>query len=368
FPYRMFYAGFISLVLLMIAAALTFKLPFNRVTTLFIIFSIVIFVSGFINGSSLPETLKFLRFVATPFLMYYLVKSYLNTDNIKKVVNLSILLAQVQFPIIIFQKIFYEKLIIFSSQSASKTDFDFGTFYWKDDASMSLFLIFIIIFLLFDHQNNWFIKRKGFKIIWFSITVFLSNAIMGHFVLGAVLIYYILRNVRIKSIIKIAGILGTVTFVFFSTGYIKVWVSNVDPIIDQILFRDQGDAETFLRGGYSRNAAVLYYISRPPKILGDGPSRYFDPTTGIHILGNMGQVFIHYAEVGILGMLLAYMILFSIPGQKLRSSKKFPMFFAICCFTITSSVMSDASMMFAYTIFSSTNLISVKKRRELLSV
>jgi hypothetical protein len=124
------------------------------------------------------------------------------------------------------------------------------------------------------------------------------------------------------------------------------------------------DESVFLQGGYSRGAAILFYLSQPLKLIGDGPSRYYDPSTREYSLGNTGQIFTRYSEIGLVGLITSFWILYKI-GKSVSfasTSMRIGTFLVICALTLTSSVMSDASIMLAYNIFLRTNLLSMKPR------
>jgi hypothetical protein len=115
----------------------------------------------------------------------------------------------------------------------------------------------------------------------------------------------------------------------------------------------------FEEGKYERTAAIYFYLTQPLKVLGDGPSAYYDALNREFTLGNTGQVFTLYAEVGIVGLLFGYWIFFEMSRRSSASRKM-----AIGCFllmsalTITAFALSDASLLLAYNIFLKTNLVS----------
>ncbi|GAH40057.1 unnamed protein product, partial [marine sediment metagenome] len=174
----------------------------KTVTKLFILFGFLIILSGIINESSLKQILMFFRFIVTPYAMFYLANKFIDHKNIIKILKLSIVIAMIQLPVVIIQKLFYHRLIQYSAVNIAPVDFCFGTFYVSCDPSMSFFLIGIILFLLFDNRNNFFIKKKTFIIIWLTITIFLSNSMIAHLILIFIWCLYFMKNISIKSIIK----------------------------------------------------------------------------------------------------------------------------------------------------------------------
>jgi hypothetical protein len=172
-------------------------------------------------------------------------------------------------------------------------------------------------------------------------------------------IYWVLRRVQGFAIrfasIGLAGILLVSLLAVTDLG--SRMVENVQLLLGTG-WEDQ-DIDKFLRGDYARGAAVLYYLSEPLKIIGDGPSKYYDPVSKEFLLGNRGQVFTFYSEVGMLGVASSFWFLFRI-GAEFSSRIRWPLVLSVAALSITSSVMSDASIMFAYTFFLRTSLLSQK--------
>lgn len=353
-PFRMVFV--VPLALLLVPL---YGLRLEPVTKVMACFSLVILISALINGSSARETLMFFRFILTPFAMYYLVQVAVKVYNIRKILNISLLLGMIQLPIVLLQRIFYDALSPLGVVEVARIDFNFGTFYVKGDPALSMFLIGLILFLLFDTQNNYFVKNRYFKATWFTLTVFLAHSVLCHLLVIVIWGYFLLRRFSIKNIIRL-GLIGAViivTFAYFK--YWDTWVGEIQPRLAQVNLQETSNLDAFLIGSYSRSAAVLYYLSQPLKWWGDGPSKYYDPATRTYLLGNRGQMFTFYAEAGLIGLFMGYLILFSMTRNKLRTSSimAIPYFVCMSALTITTSVMSDASIMLAYNIFLSTNLV-----------
>jgi len=357
-PFRMVFV--VPLALLLVPL---YGLRLDLVAKVFASFALVIVISALINGSSVRETLMFFRFILTPFAMYYLVQVAVKVQNIRKIINTSLLLGMIQLPVVLSQTLFYSQLIPFSAIGVDPIDFNFGTFYVKDDPALSMFLIGLILFLLFDTRNNYFVKNRYFKATWFTLTVFLAHSVLCHLLVIFIWGYFFLRRFSIKNIIRL-GLIGAVilaTFTYFK--YWDTWVGDIQPVLAQVNLQEASNLDAFLIGSYSRSAAILYYLNQPLKWWGDGPSKYYDPVTRTYLLGNRGQLFAFYAEVGLIGLFMGYLILFSMTRNKLRTTAvtAMPYFVCISALTITTSVMSDASIMLMYNLFMSTNLISVRR-------
>ncbi len=322
--------------------------------------ALIVVTSGIVNKSSITDILIFFRYIIIPYAMYYLVSLYINHNNVIKVIKYSIILAMLQLPVVIIQRLFYDQLIPFSAVPISATDFMFGTFLVKDDPALSMFLIGVILFLLLDRRNNYFIKRKHFIAAWLTITVLLSNAIITHFILIGIWGYYLLIRLSAKTILHV-GVAGLIVMsVFFYSGYLQDWIRTLQGVSSPELLYMEGSEEKFLEGGYARGAAVLYYLNQPLKLLGDGPTKYYSPATGEFLLGNKGQLFVFYSEIGLFGLLVSYWIFFRMARYKIGSSPEIarPYFLAIVILTVTTQAINSLGVIFAYNIFLSTNLVS----------
>lgn len=355
-PFRMAYVSLLVIMLIPL-----YGMPFDRITKLFLVLVMVIIASGIVNRSSIRETLLFLRFVITPFAMYYLVKIFLSPHNIKKIINISITLGMIQLPVVIFQRLSYNWLIGYSAfpGGISHIDFNFGTFYVKCDPAMSFFLMGLILFLLFDNKHNYFVRHRIFKAIWFSLAIMVANSIICHLMLMGIWAYYFLSGLSIKTLVQ-AGLVVVVAVGLFSYfSWTELWTELAGKAVSKITFQNVGNLDRFLEGGYSRTAAVLYYLNEPLKLLGDGPSRYYDPLTRTRLLGNTGHVLTFYGELGLIGLFVSYWIMYRIAKRKRGNSPEMARlyFLVAVLLTATTSVMSDASIMLSYNLFLSTDMI-----------
>ncbi len=352
-PFRPFHVSALALPLILL-----YGIRFDRVARLFVLFTLLIIFSGIINGSSLKQTLYFLRFVIVPYSMYYLVRIYINPQNIRRILNLSMMLAMLQLPVVLVQRLFYEQLIPLSVISIEPNDFTTGTFYVKNDPALNIFLFGLILFLLFDPKHNYFVRNRMFKAAWFSLAILLSHSLISHLMLFGVWGYYLLRGKKIRAVFSVglASLALVITLAYL--GATQQWLWQLSHAARQLSIREVADEEVFLMGGYSRGAAILYYISRPLSLFGDGPSKYYDPLTRTYLLGNTGQLFAFYGEVGLIGLLLGYAIFHAMAYRRGSSVSSRRLYFLIAVgLTITSNVQADASVMLAYNLLLSTGLL-----------
>ena len=320
-----------------------------------------IIVSAILNDSSFRDLALFMRYLFITYSMYYIVDVYLNPKNIKNVLKLSLAIGIIQLPVVLIQAIFFKEGIEYSLGKIHPIDVRFGTFYTSNDMAMSFFLMGLILFLLFDNRNNYFVKYRLMLSIWLTLTVLISNSFLSIILVVLIWLHYFIKDYDVKKIFALWAIaifcINITVFADFSFVYDKI-----EKIVSLLDFSEFGSKDVFFEGGYSRKAAVLYYLSEPLNVFGDGPSKYYDPVTREYILGNKGQLFTFYSEIGIVGLLLGYFLLFILAWKKKGTSRAIaaPYFLLAITLTTTTSVMTDASIMLAYSLFLSTNLVSNK--------
>ncbi|MCA0396445.1 MAG: hypothetical protein LCH51_03520 [Bacteroidetes bacterium] len=361
FPFRLFHLALISLLMIPLKG-----LCFGKVEKVFFFFFLEIGVSAIFNHVSVMQFLSFLRFIIVPYSIYFLVKKGLDAKNIRLVLRFIIWIACLQPPVVLLQQTFFETINSILPSSTrftedNRIDFSFGTFYVSDDPSMSFFLMTVILFLLFDKRNNYFIKRKMALAGYLTLGVLLSNSQLSNILVVLIWVAYAFRNFRIKDIVKTAVIFGLTILLLMGFGLFDFFQWKLYDVIQQASFEtiQNASGSNFQEGKFERTAAVYYYITQPLKVFGDGPSAYYNAVSGEYVLGNNGQVFTLYAEIGVLGLLIGYFIFYVIGKTNLVSR---PMFVGclllISALTITSFPLTDASIMLTYCIFVKTNLVS----------
>lgn len=357
-PFRMAYVSFLPLSLIPL-----YGIRITKSLFVIVLFSIAVLLSAIYNRSSIGELLSFLRFIVIPFAMYYIVTSYVTSKNIQKIIKLCVYVAILQPPLILLQKLFYSKIVQLSGLSIMKVDIGFGSFYIADDPAMSFFVIGMILFLLFDRRNNYFLKMRIPIALWISSAILMANSILLTIVTLAIWLAFLVIKMLSRNFI-----LAVSLFSIFSVGAITVLsTSYSDQVQEKLIYLkgvispENASADLFLEGRYSRSYAVIYYINQPLKLLGDGPSKYYNPLTREYKVGNTGQIFTFYSEIGLLGLVLGYILLF----QMTRTSRSsmivaLPYCITLALLSTTTSIFSDASIMFAYVLFLNTNLVSAQ--------
>lgn len=328
----------------------TERIKVNRILFLYVLLLIEIVVSAALNKTSFLQLALFSRNLIFSFLIYFLVSRYmLKQESLSRLFKWCSILGLIQLPIVVLQKTFYNQVIPFSAQAISYWDIGSGTFFIKNDSSMSIFLIGLIIIYLFN--KNVHDKYKYLKVTVYFLAIFAAGSRISQLSILAILAYYYARNMSLKTILILSFISLVAIIIFLTSPLFEDILNQMRIILHRVDFSNMTEYEMnkFQSGGYNRAAAVLYYMSQPFKWFGDGPSAYYDVITREHTLGNTGHIFTFYAEVGTIGLVLSYLISYefckAFSDQKLQ---RFLYFFAFGMLSVTSSIFTDAGILLAY--------------------
>ena len=338
-PFRPFYVS-----LLVILSLIIYKIKIDNLLKFHLLFGALIVASGFINGSSIGSIISALRLPIISQTMYLVVFGYLDNEkyNIEWILKV---IALIQLPIVIFQMAFYTPLSELSAIETAYFDIRYGTFFVKSDSIMSTFLILIVIYLLFVKKV--LNKLNLLVIVSACLSVFLADSRISQITLLGILGYYTLINSSFKQKIGIIILLGSVFVLFYATGYAEKLAAQFGDIIGQITFQRGVSMERFEEGQYARAAAILYFISEPLKIFGDGPGRYINPLTGEMELGLQSQYLKSYAELGLAGMIVSILGIFIIVKSLIKTGFfRYIVIFTILALGVTSDIYNDAGLMF----------------------
>lgn len=368
-PFRLFYLALLVFLLLPV-----YGISIGNVEKVFLLFLLEIIASAILNHMSMGQFLSFLRFIGIPYAMYYLCKNYITGKNIKTIIRLCILVACLQPPLVFIQQTFFDQinsLLPATTQYLPEEhmDFSFGSFYISDDPSLSFFMMGLIVFLLFDSENNGFIKNRLLLAGYFTLGVLLSNSQLSNLLVILIWVIFLFRGFKLKNLLKSLAIVAAAMILILSLGFYDFLKWKISDAVQQASVDaiESAAGSGFEEGKYERTAAIYYYLTQPLKIVGDGPSAYYNALSREFTLGNTGQVFTLYAEVGIVGLLLGYLIFFEMSRRRSASKKMaWGCFLLISALTVTAFVLSDASLILAYNIFLKTNLISRGEENTLL--
>ena len=196
---QLFRLGIVSTLLVFLL--FFYKLIIDPVVITFIALAGVIFLSAFYNHSSGAELYQFLRHVIFSFSMYYVARVYIKAERVIQVMRFLYGIASIQLPIVLFQRIFYERLPANWTQYSVNVDFDFGTFPVNYDPALAFFLALLVAFLLFNPKSKLIIKNRWLTATWLTITVFLVNSQICHLIIAFIWVAYLFLHVNIKKIV-----------------------------------------------------------------------------------------------------------------------------------------------------------------------
>jgi hypothetical protein len=333
---------------------LIFRTRINKVFFGYVGLFIIILLSGFVNHSSVLEIVLFFRILIFSYLVYWLVELYLRPSTITKVAKLCIIIAVIQLPIVLLQQALYSHLPSFVTWKSNETDFDFGTFNFKGDATMSLFLTLMVIFLLFDTKAKLYTKYKWLIVGWLTVTVFIAHSKIMQ--LGILLVWgvYLLNHLSIKQMVYGVIVALLIVSVLLAAGVLETTFHLLMESLLEIQNTDAGKESAFLSGRYGRGAAIAYYIERGILWLGDGPSKYQDVFTRTRFIGNTGHIFTFYSEIGLLGWFMSIAIFFFMGFPRHRIFRygwvNLLSFIVLQLLSITSNVMNDIGIVMIYCI------------------
>ncbi len=355
-----------ALISLLVVPLLLFHRPrLDRIAVAYLCLALLVGVSAWYNRSFLIDMVLFLRILVFSYLIYYLVERFITTQNITRIIKLSIVIGLIQLPVVIFQLLTYNLLPQRIAADIGPVDYDFGTFNYKGDYALCFFLLSLIIFLLFDEKRNHIVKRRIPVVLWFSVTVLITNSEMAKLILVIVWGGYALtrlhRKTTIYILLSLAFVLGSLTITGILNDIIARFIATLQSTQRQFS-GDPAYIEAFLRGSYSRGAAVYYYLNQGVLWFGDGPSKYSNAITRELSVGNMGHIFTFYSEIGLLGWLMSILIFFLVAFRLHRGRMRlnwvpFLLFMSVLILGFTSQVMNDIAIFFMYCLMAKSYLI-----------
>ncbi len=390
-PYRMNLLALLVLPLLLLYRRVKWGPAFFAYGGL----TFIVCLSALYNQTSLVQTGLFLRTVIFSFSIYTLVQIYLCERNIASIVRWCVLIAVMQLPVVVFQQAFFDQLPASVTAGSSFQDFDFGTFSFKTDSAMTSFLIMNVIFLLFDKKHVCVVnpKYRYHIALWLTLTVLIVNSHLSKLVIALVWAAYLLAGPRLKPILLmllafglIVGVLATVgelgqvaadfrdalsgnlsTAGRVRTAYLigrrggGLLVRLEVRVID-LLYAVRGNLrmdaqEAYLSGRGYRGSAIAYYLSKPISLLGDGPSEYYDVIDRVLLRGNTGHIFTFYSEVGLLGTVASFLVIYLVARERQRRLTLVNglYLFAMVAMSVAVDVLNNISVFLTYCIFVSSN-------------
>lgn len=311
------------------------KVMINWVFISFLIYFITIILSGLINNSNLVSTLIYFNFAFLPLSTFYFfyinrVEGYIKTRAYLKFI---LLIACIQFPILIIQGNFYKQLMPFnnSGQYIASFDFLYGSFLVKSDHSLGCFLLFLIIGLLFNiNKINNYIKYRILLAIYLSVTLLVAESTISKALLVAtwsVYVLYLLYNRIPKSFYTRKFYIITTSLLF---ALIVYNIRNIEYVSSKLGGTIENNytvekSNYFYEEGTAKRMQIIIVALNELdiKYLGDGPYSYFDIITGkftktIHF----SQIIWSYFDLGVLGLISIFLYIFNLIRSTLKTNKR----------------------------------------------
>lgn len=333
-------------VYLMTKVCFTMKVKWSFIFIVLMLFSLDIVISGKIHHRGGLRTFIYLLYALVPFCSFYFINEYVTSDNIKSILRYFIIISIVQLPVLIFQYSFYPYLMAITRVQVRDEDIGFGTFFLKADAAMGTFILFLIVFILFDKRSS-FIKNKNLLVAWLILTLTICGSKISILLLFLIFLGGFISKHRKNYALMIGFTLCiSLFFVKYSGPLLQAIVSEYSRVdswenVDQV----------------PRYAPLLIFASKPISFLGDGPFTFYDPVTNNWLYGGGHSLwYFLYSDLGVLGLFLSTLIfyLMSKHGAKRGSNCSSIYFFIIMIVSLFTTSMSDISMMFIYSFYLGT--------------
>ena len=345
-----------------------FRFRVNGVTLVYLAMLAFIVISALINGSTLFRTLYFMRVPTFAYFTYYVVWVCAKEKSLWQIVEWGRVIGLIQLPVIILQWLTFPYWRASTLRVVQFEDSGFGTFYFKTDYSIVIFMLFHIIILLFLHKESRLSNRARILwITWFTLTIFIARAQFGIICLLLIFGYYFFRHYAVSRIT--IPVIATIFIIAVISGLLSL--SN-NPLLEQIpgslslalqkfvnlydrFLQDRYDLSLYLSGGYDRVGAIIYLLFENPSLIGEGPALY-DPAVGVSRRGNFGHFLDMISNIGFVGAFISALFFFFIAGG-LRSTPQTPnkqtairlVFWVTMLCGLVYPIMNDIGVVFSYT-------------------
>ncbi|MFD2551534.1 hypothetical protein ACFSQP_06870 [Bizionia sediminis] len=323
----------------------------NRVVLWFLAFGFLIVLSALTNLTSGLKTVLYLLFFLLPLGVYLFFRINKKEGYISQLFinRLFLIIACVQLPLMMLQKIAYPVLVQInrSGQGIIEADIMFGTFFLKADHALGLFLLLNVFNILENNKNKEITKYPVLIFLYLAFTILYSESNISKLILILISVYSIYKIVPRK--LKLIGFFIALAF---STVFISQ-IKKIKPVQSEIHFiyneyNKEKSIRNFERGIAKRPQVLIAYATHVPlKIIGDGPYSYFNILKGKFTnTQHFSQIIWSYADLGILGLLLLFILLF-----RLAKSLDVPryqtifVFSVLCTYAFMTTIFGDIGIM-----------------------
>ncbi len=329
----------------------TWKIILNKTVVLFLLFGLLILISGIANGSGFIKTGLYFLFFLMPLSTYLFFRINNKNDYISGYVlkKLFFLIACLQLPIMVIQKYSYPLLVHLnrSNQGIIEADIMFGSFFLKADHALGLFLLFNIFNIVLHNKNKEITKYPILMYLYFGFTILYAESNITKLVLVVFTAYSIYKLVP-KKIKSLGILLAAVMFAVFINK-----IKEIRPVKNELIFIEKEyntkkSYRNFERGIAKRPQVIISYATKiPPKIIGDGPYSYFNILKGeFKLTQHFSQIIWTYADLGIIGIILFIILLFSLIKSLILPQYMIVVIFSIMMiYSFMTTIFSDIAIM-----------------------
>lgn len=324
------------------------------VVVLGFIYAFLILFSGIINGSDILHIFLYLLFPALPTLFYLFIKAGIKERAFyrRKMSLLFMYMACLQMPFILAQRLSYDFMKDFnrSGQALIEVDFWFGTFPFKADHALGLFLLFTILNIYWYNKKLKLTKYPWLVMVWIGITIFLTDTKITQLMLAGLFVFHaymvVPRNIKILGIVTV--VITAITAIFLLQ---KIPILKQEYEYAQRAYTLKHSKATYNSGIYARrlNIVIYYMHYRPLTLIGEGPYDYFDFKKGkFKKTHHFTQLIWTYNDVGLLGLITVILFLFFIvKSLALSRWRTYLIFLILMVYAFFTVALFDFALMIA---------------------
>lgn len=328
---------------------------------------LLILVSSLINSTPILRLILYTITVLLPLTIYLNERkremSGHSTDLLKRVL---LVLALVQFPIILIQRSFYDVFMQFnqSSQNVALIDFGFGTFLLKDDHALGFFLISNFLFVALNKELHLSKLVKLFALTILTITILMLNSKVSLLLFLISLVYVFYRKsgfLRVTNAFKVNKrywfIILSILLVFIifnaQPRYYSFFKNQVSMTVDY-----ESALSLYNAGKAKRGHIINVWLHEDIRWFGEGPYSYFNIEEGGFSSSNINfsQWLWVYHDLGMFGILLFVSLFISMARTfKEKKNDSNILSFFLFIYAFFAIVMFDISFMLIYFIYKRNN-------------
>lgn len=337
------------------------KIIINPPVLFAIVFCSYILLNGFLNQTSFIEIMLYWIYVFIPLGCYLLIRFSLLTEKVWcRLFTFFLFIASIQLPILLLQKFGYAYLISIktSTEIIAPIDFQFGTFFLKNDHALGFFLLCMILFLLFNKLHLRYVKTFA---LYLTISIFFTNSEISMLLAFLVWAYYIWHILNYK---KIAIIIFFSAIIAIPVSYYAISNHELEGKISQIstdLSLDKAQ-RMYERKEATRQQTIIVLANEKLKIIGEGPYTYFNILSGKFSQNpNFSQIIWFYYDLGLVGVIFLFSYILSFYFSIKERVKYAPfIFFILCIYALFANVLADLAFMIIFLIFIKLNILKTK--------